>query len=256
MSPILTMENVCVSFASRRVLDKVYFDLRAGEISCLLGPSGCGKTTTLKVVAGLLRPEEGVVRLFNRSVTAATPEQELVGIRKEMGVVFQGGALFDSMTVGQNVAFPLLYCRDVRDPLKIDRAVVDMLQHVELGDIRNMYPAELSGGMRKRVAIARALVHKPSLLLFDEPTTGLDPITARHMDQLVLDLCRKFNVAVLVVTHDLVSALGIADRLLLMEKGRIAWRGAKDEWSGSSSPAVREFAEGMVSIGAGEEVSP
>jgi len=248
MNPLMEMKNVSAGFGGKEVIHDVSMTLRSGEITCLMGPSGCGKTTTLRLVAGLLKPQKGEIQLLGKSINAETDEEELIDIRRELGVVFQGGALFDSMSVGQNIAFPLRYCRDISDEEKIDSMVIEMLDHVELGDVRDKFPAELSGGMRKRVAIARSLVHSPALLLLDEPTTGLDPITARHIDQLVLGLCNKFGFSVLVVTHDLVSALGIGSHLLLIEEGAIAWRGFSGEWATSDHPGVRRFAEGMISV--------
>lgn len=248
MNTLMEMQNVSVGFGGKNVIHNVSLSLVSGEVTCLMGPSGCGKTTTLRLIAGLLKPQEGEIRLLGKTINMETEEDELIDIRRELGVVFQGGALFDSMSVGQNIAFPLKYCRNITDEEKISSMVLEILDHVELGDIREQYPAELSGGMRKRVAIARSLVHGPALLLLDEPTTGLDPITARHIDQLVLDLCRKFGFSVLVVTHDLVSALGIANHLLLMEEGEISWSGVSRDWSTSDHPGVRRFAEGMISV--------
>ncbi|MDO9508823.1 MAG: ATP-binding cassette domain-containing protein [Thermovirgaceae bacterium] len=248
MNPLMEMQHVSAGFGGKIVIHEVNMTLLSGEVTCLMGPSGCGKTTTLRLVAGLLKPQEGEIRLLGKTIRMETEEDELIDIRRELGVVFQGGALFDSMSVGQNIAFPLRYCRNLADEEKISSMVLEMLDHVELGDVREKFPAELSGGMRKRVAIARSLVHSPALLLLDEPTTGLDPITARHIDQLVLDLCSKFGFSVLVVTHDLVSALGIGDHLLLMEEGRVSWKGTSKEWSFSEHPGVRRFAEGMISV--------
>ncbi|HPE91577.1 MAG TPA: ATP-binding cassette domain-containing protein [Synergistales bacterium] len=249
VDPVMKMQGVSVSFDGKEVISDVEMTLLAGEITCLMGPSGCGKTTTLKVASGLLRPVKGSIELLGKTVGPETDETDLIGIRRELGVVFQGGALFDSMSVGQNIAFPLRYCRGIEDPVSISEMVLDMLDHVELGDVREKYPSELSGGMRKRVAIARSLVHSPSLLLLDEPTTGLDPTTARHIDQLVVELCGKFGFSVLVVTHDITSALGIGDSLLLMHEGRITWRGSPDDWARTDHPVVKKFAEGMVSVG-------
>jgi len=249
MDPVMRMQGVSVSFDGREVIGGMDMTLPVGEITCLMGPSGCGKTTALKLASGLLKPDKGRIELLGKVIGPETQEDELVEVRKELGVVFQGGALFDSLSVGQNIAFPLKYCREIEDPESISKMVLDMLEHVELEDVRDKYPAMLSGGMRKRVAIARSLVHSPSLLLLDEPTTGLDPVTARHIDQLVVDLCGEFGFTALVVTHDIVSALGIGDTLLLMHEGRIAWRGVPVEWERSDHPMVKSFAQGMVSVG-------
>jgi len=252
MNPVLEMHGVSAAFDGREVISNVDMKLTGARITCLMGPSGCGKTTTLRLAAGLIKPTKGVIELLGKTIEPDTGEEDLIDIRRELGVVFQGGALFDSMSVGQNIAFPLKYCRGMEDQERISSMVLDMLDHVELGDVRDKFPSELSGGMKKRVAIARSLIHSPSLLLLDEPTTGLDPMTARHIDKLVLDLCDKFGFSVLVVTHDIVSALGISDRVLLMNEGKISWRGDPEEWSRSEHPVVRRFAEGMISVGSME----
>lgn len=249
MDPIMKMEGVSVSFDGREVIGGMEMTLSTGKVTCLMGPSGCGKTTALKLASGLLKPDKGRIELLGKVIGPETQEDELAEIRKELGVVFQGGALFDSLSVGQNIAFPLKYCRGIEDSKTISEMVLDMLEHVELEDVRDKYPAMLSGGMRKRVAIARSLVHSPSLLLLDEPTTGLDPVTARHIDQLVVDLCSELGFTMLVVTHDIVSALGIGDSLLLMHEGKIIWRGTPSEWKRSDHPMVKSFAQGMVSVG-------
>ncbi|MGC9372238.1 MAG: ABC transporter ATP-binding protein [Thermovirgaceae bacterium] len=245
---VISLRNVFVSFEQKKVLQNVTLEMHSGETTCLLGTSGCGKTTTLRVIAGLQRFESGEASFFGKKIQSDTPERTVVPLRRRLGVVFQNGALFDSMTVGQNIGFPLQYCRGITDTGRIQETVSKMLEHVELGDVAEMFPSELSGGMRKRVAIARALVHEPEVLLLDEPTTGLDPVTARRIDELLYDLGHKFRVAVLVVTHDLVSALGIGDNLVLMESGGIAWSGSRDEWLSSKAPPVRRFSSGLLSI--------
>lgn len=245
---IISLHDVSVSFDGKKVLRNVSLEMHSGKTTCLLGTSGCGKTTTLRVIAGLQRFESGEATFFGRKIQSDTPEKTIIPLRRRLGVVFQNGALFDSMTVGQNIGFPLQYCKGIADTRKIKEAVSKMLEHVELGDVGEMFPSELSGGMRKRVAIARALVHEPEVLLLDEPTTGLDPVTARHIDALLYDLGHKFRVAVLVVTHDLVSALGIGDNLVLMESGEIAWQGSREEWLSSEAPSVKRFSSGLLSI--------
>jgi len=245
---IISLHDVSVSFDRKKVLQKVSLEVHSGVTTCLLGTSGCGKTTTLRVIAGLQRFESGEASFFGMKILHDTPEKAIIPLRRRLGVVFQNGALFDSMTVGQNIGFPLQYCKGITDKGRIKEAVSQMLEHVELGDVAEMFPAELSGGMRKRVAIARALVHEPEVLLLDEPTTGLDPVTARHIDELLYNLGHRFRMAVLVVTHDLVSALGIGDNLVLMESGGIAWQGSREEWLSSKASPVRRFSSGLLSI--------
>ena len=245
---IASLRHVGMDFNGRLVLREVSFDLYPGEIVALMGPSGCGKTTVLRILIGLLEASRGELEIFGTPVHRNTPRELLVGLRRRMGVVFQNGALFDSLTVGDNVAFPLRHCLDMRDTAAIRAKTQEILAAVELPGVENKYPSELSGGMRKRVAIARSLVYRPELLLLDEPTTGLDPQTARHVDRLVRDLGHHFGIGVLVVTHDLVTTLGIAHRILLVDQGSIAWRGSVEEWRHASSPEVRRFARGMEPV--------
>ncbi len=245
---IASLRHVGMDFNGRLVLREVSFDLYPGEIVALMGPSGCGKTTVLRILIGLLEASRGELEIFGTPVHRNTPRELLVGLRRRMGVVFQNGALFDSLTVGDNVAFPLRHCLDMRDTAAIRAKTQEILAAVELPGVENKYPSELSGGMRKRVAIARSLVYRPELLLLDEPTTGLDPQTARHVDRLVRDLGHRFGISVLVVTHDLVTTLGIAHRILLVDQGSIAWRGSVEEWRHASSPEVRRFARGMEPV--------
>ena len=245
---IASLRHVGMDFNGRLVLREVSFDLYPGEIVALMGPSGCGKTTVLRILIGLLEASRGELEIFGTPVHRNTPRELLVGLRRRMGVVFQNGALFDSLTVGDNVAFPLRHCLDMRDTAAIRAKTQEILAAVELPGVENKYPSELSGGMRKRVAIARSLVYRPELLLLDEPTTGLDPQTARHVDRLVRDLGHRFGIGVLVVTHDLVTTLGIAHRILLVDQGSIAWRGSVEEWRHASSPEVRRFARGMEPV--------
>ena len=245
---IASLRHVGMDFNGRLVLREVSFDLYPGEIVALMGPSGCGKTTVLRILIGLLEASRGELEIFGTPVHRNTPRELLVGLRRRMGVVFQNGALFDSLTVGDNVAFPLRHCLDMRDTAAIRAKTQEILAAVELPGVENKYPSELSGGMRKRVAIARSLVYRPELLLLDEPTTGLDPQTARHVDRLVRDLGHHFGISVLVVTHDLVTTLGIAHRILLVDQGSIAWRGSVEEWRHASSPEVRRFARGMEPV--------
>ncbi len=252
---IASLRQVGMDFNGHTVLHEVSFDLYPGEIVALMGPSGCGKTTVLRILIGLLEASRGELEIFGSPVREDTPRELLVSLRRRMGVVFQNGALFDSLTVGENVMFPLRHCLGMRDRDAMKARAQEILGAVELPGVEGKYPSELSGGMRKRVAIARSLVYRPELLLLDEPTTGLDPQTARHVDRLVRDLGRSFGIGVLVVTHDLVTTLGIAHRILLIDQGRISWRGSVEEWRRSTSPEVRRFARGMEPVNQREENS-
>lgn len=255
MENLVRIREMSKSFGDKRVLWDVDLDLGECEILGLLGPSGCGKTTILRIVAGLTAPDSGSVMVLGRDLAQDGLDPETRGVLgKELGVVFQGGALFDSLTVEENLAFPLRYCLGQKDLSGIRQRVTEALADVELEGTEQLYPSELSGGMKKRAAIARALIYRPRVLLMDEPTTGLDPQTARHIDRLVRNLAKQACMSVLAVTHDLVSALGICDRISLIENGHVSWMGTPSEWERTRDPAVLRFAHGMVSIG--KEVPP
>lgn len=253
MGDLVRLQDVAMSFGNKHVLSGMNMSIAAGSIVALMGASGCGKTTVLRLIAGLIGIQEGALSLFGTRLDAGTNQELIVTLRKRMGIVFQSGALFDSLTVGENVCFPLKFCLGITDEDELNERVRHMLSGVELEEIEGLYPAELSGGMRRRVAIARALVYDPELLLLDEPTTGLDPMTARHIDRLVANLGRRSEAAVLLVTHDLVSALGVADTMLLMDEGRIAWSGTPEEWHTTDDTCVRFFSEGMIPVMRGGE---
>ncbi|MBL3572323.1 MAG: ATP-binding cassette domain-containing protein [Synergistaceae bacterium] len=246
--PLVEIDNLKKSFGEQTVLKGVDLVLEKGTILGLMGPSGCGKTTVLRVIAGLTVPDGGRVTVFGHNLLDDEDQESAEVLRRQMGVVFQGGALFDSLTVGENVAFPLRYCLGMTDRDEIVGEVERALAEVDLVGIESKYPSELSGGMRKRAAIARALVYRPALVLLDEPTTGLDPETARHIDRLVLSLARQLDLGVLVVTHDLTSAFGICDRIALLDEGRVAWCGLPSQWDSADHPTVRRFASGMLPI--------
>lgn len=249
MEDLVRIRNLDKNFGDKQVLQGVNLDLGKCEILGLLGPSGCGKTTILRIVAGLTASDSGSVMVLGRELNRNGLDQETREILgKELGVVFQGGALFDSLTVEENLAFPLKYCLGQKGTPEVRQRVINALSEVELEGTGSLYPSELSGGMKKRTAIARALIYRPRILLMDEPTTGLDPQTARNIDRLVRDLAKQAGMSALVVTHDLVSALGICDRLSLIDEGRVAWTGTPSEWERAIEPAVLRFAHGMVSI--------
>ncbi len=249
MDHLITIREMNKAFGSKRVLNDVTLNLIEGEILGLLGPSGCGKTTILRIVAGLTSPDSGAVTVLDCDLAQNGLDKrtrEILGT--SLGFVFQGGALFDSLTVAENLSFPLRYCLGQKESSSMEDRVQMALREVELEGTGNLYPAELSGGMKKRAAIARALIYRPRILLMDEPTTGLDPQTARHIDRLVRHLASQSSMSVLLVTHDLVSALGLCDRLSLVEEGHISWTGTPDNWRSTDDPSVLRFARGMISI--------
>jgi phospholipid/cholesterol/gamma-HCH transport system ATP-binding protein len=245
MSEAIKLEHVTKSFDRRKVLDDVTIEVEEGSAFCLLGRSGTGKSVTLKHIIGLLRPDAGHVFVHGKDV-ASLRGRELSDVRRSMGFLFQNAALFDSISVGENVAFPLRRHTDWPDS-KIREVARARLADVGLEHEYDKMPADLSGGMRKRAGLARAMVLDPDILLVDEPSAGLDPITAHEIDQLLVDL-KKQGTTLVVVTHNIPSAKRIGDELALLHDGRVVARGTAEELEGSDDQMVRTF---MRSEGAG-----
>jgi phospholipid/cholesterol/gamma-HCH transport system ATP-binding protein len=243
--PVIRLEHVTKSFDGHTVLDDLSLDIPEGSAFCLLGRSGTGKSVTLKHIIGLMRPDTGHVFVHGKDVPALA-RGELCEIRRSMGFLFQEAALFDSITVGENVAFPLRRHTDWPDP-KIRTVARAKLADVDLEDNYDKMPAELSGGMRKRAALARAMALDPGILLVDEPSAGLDPITAGEIDQLLADLKRS-GTTLVVVTHNIPSARHIGDELALLHDGHVIERGTVAELDRSENELVRAF---MRAEGAG-----
>jgi phospholipid/cholesterol/gamma-HCH transport system ATP-binding protein len=243
--PAIRLEHVSKSFDGHKVLDDLSLDVPEGSAFCLLGRSGTGKSVTLKHIIGLMRPDTGHVFVHGKDV-AALRRGELSEIRRSMGFLFQEAALFDSITVGENVAFPLRRHTDWPDP-KIREVARAKLADVDLENNYDKMPAELSGGMRKRAGLARAMALDPDILLVDEPSAGLDPITAGEIDQLLADLKRS-GTTLVVVTHNIPSARHIGDELALLHEGHVIERGTASELDRSENELVRAF---MRAEGAG-----
>jgi phospholipid/cholesterol/gamma-HCH transport system ATP-binding protein len=240
---MIQIEGLCKSFGDVEVLRGVDFEIRDGETVVIIGRSGCGKSVLLKHLCGLLRPDSGRVIVDGVDIEQLS-EREMTPIRKKFGVLFQGAALFDSMTVFDNVAFPL------REEHKFDegeiiRRVEAALTIVDLLKAKNKKPGELSGGMKKRAALARACVAQPEYILYDEPTTGLDPILADDINDLVLRMRNHYHVTSIAVTHDMVSAYKIADRIAMLHDGRIHAAGTPMEIQATTDAIVRRFITGM-----------
>jgi len=231
------------SFGQQRVLDGVDLCVEKGESVVIIGRSGGGKSILLKHLIGLLRPDEGDVIIDGEGI-ARMNERQLLKVRRKFGMLFQGAALFDSLTVAENVAFVFQREGKLTEP-EISKKVDQALDMVDLGGTQDKKPAELSGGMRKRVGLARAIVYEPEIVLFDEPTTGLDPIVADSIDQLIVRVREQLEVTTVAVTHDMRSARRIGQRILMLYHGRIHFTGTPDEIFQSKDPLVYRFVNGI-----------
>jgi len=236
---MLSLRDLHVSYGDREILHGINFDVMRGETLVILGGSGSGKSTLLRTLVGLEKPSSGQIWIKGQNIAAISPA-EMDEIRKRIGMSFQGGALFGSMTVGENVALPL------REHTKLEESTIEImlrlkLEQVGLAGFEYYMPSQLSGGMKKRAAVARALAMDPEILFFDEPSAGLDPIIAAGIDQLILELKRAFRMTIIVVTHELASAFLIADRMVLIDKGKVVAIGTTEEMKKSAQPRVRQF---------------
>lgn len=237
--PIIEVRGLETYYGTRKILHDVNFDVYKGEIFVILGGSGSGKSTLLRHIIGLLRPSSGSIRMFGQE-TVTLNEGEWDGIRRRMGVLYQGGALFNSMTVGDNVALPLREFTDLPEAT-IGIQVRMKLGQVDLAGFENLKPDQLSGGMKKRAGLARAIAMDPEVLFFDEPSAGLDPIAGAGLDDLILKLRDTFGMTIVVVTHEMESVKKIADRVIMLFKGRVAAIGTLEEAMGNPDPMVQQF---------------
>jgi len=236
--------NLSKAFTRSKVLDNLNLIINSGEVIVIIGRSGCGKSVLLKHIIGLMKPDIGQVLIDGNDMTRLE-EHEMDKIRLSFGMLFQGAALFDSMTVGENVGFTLREHTNMPEE-DIRKKVAGSLKLVGLKGIEKLMPAELSGGMKKRVGLARAICNNPGIILYDEPTTGLDPIMADAINDLIIDLNNKLNVTSIVVTHDMVSAFKIADRIAMLYKGKIITIGTPDEIKNTKDPIVKQFITGAA----------
>jgi phospholipid/cholesterol/gamma-HCH transport system ATP-binding protein len=236
------------SYGPKNVLRGVDLQVYRGEVLVILGGSGTGKSVTLRHILGLEAPDEGRVLIEEEDITDL-PEEELYRVRKKFGMLFQSGALFDSMTVFENIAFPLREHTDMSEE-EIARAVREKLELVDLPRTEQLMPVDLSGGMRKRVGLARSIVLNPKMILYDEPTTGLDPITAQKINELIIDLQSKLNVTSVVVTHDIQSAFSVGDRIAFLNQGVFEWTGTMEAARDSDHPQLRDFLKSSAVVAA------
>ncbi len=244
MKPIIEFKNVFLAFGDNPVLKGLDLQIQEGETITIIGGSGSGKSVTLKLLLGVLSPDSGSIYYQGKNVTTMG-EKDLIAMRKELGVLFQGSALFDSLTVQENVAYPLREHFDYSEK-ELDRIVAQKLAVVGLPKIEEMFPSDLSGGMKKRVGLARAIATDPKVILYDEPTTGLDPTNTQRINRLILQMQKTLKVTSIVVTHDMESAFQVSNRLALLKEGKICFVGTVDEAKSSKDETVRDFIEGRM----------
>lgn len=240
---MIEVRNLKKSYGSNLVLDGVSFGIEKGESVVIIGRSGGGKSVLLKHLIGLLRPESGQVLIAGEDISRLN-ERELIRVRQRFGMLFQGAALFDSLTVAENVAFAFRRERSLT-PAAVTLKVAEALEMVDLPGTEDKKPSELSGGMKKRVGLARAIVYQPEIVLYDEPTTGLDPIVADSIDQLILRVRDRLRVTTVVVTHDMRSARRLGQRILMLHNKKIYANGTPDEIFTSADPVVKQFIDGV-----------
>ena len=232
------------SFGTQEVLRGVNLSISRGESAVIIGGSGCGKSVLLRLIIGLIQPDSGDVRIEGESIVNLS-ERELIKVRRKFGMLFQSAALFDSLTVAENVGF-LLDREEIMSREAIRKTVAEALELVDLGGTENKKPAELSGGMRKRVGLARAIIYKPEIIVYDEPTTGLDPVVSDSIDQLVIKMRDQLNCTTIVVTHDTRSMRRVGNHVMMLHHGLIHANGKPNEIFKSTDPIVHKFVNGIA----------
>jgi phospholipid/cholesterol/gamma-HCH transport system ATP-binding protein len=237
---MIEIRNLCKNFSGKNVLNGINLDIHKGETLVIIGKSGSGKSVLIKHIVGLLKPDSGYVKVEGETVNELD-EKSLYLLRKKFGFLFQGAALFDSMTVEENITLPLIESGEGISQSEIQSRANEMLELVGLPGVENLKPAELSGGMKKRVGLARALITKPDYILYDEPTTGLDPIMSDSIDNLIKELSEKIQVTSVVVTHDMYSVKNVADVVALIHEGKIYFKGTPDELLNSQDEVITNF---------------
>jgi phospholipid/cholesterol/gamma-HCH transport system ATP-binding protein len=237
---VIHIKGLKKSFGSNDVLNNINLDVKRGENVVILGKSGTGKSVTIQCIVGMLVPDEGEVCVFGEEV-AGMSEKQLKELRMKIGFLFQSGALYDSMTVRENLEFPLTRVLKLKDQAEIDKRVDEVLNGVGLLDAIDKMPSDLSGGMRKRAGLARTLIVKPEIMLYDEPTTGLDPVTSREISELILQMQKKYKTTSIIITHDIECASITADRIVVMKDGEYTAEGSFEKLKGSKDQFVQSF---------------
>jgi phospholipid/cholesterol/gamma-HCH transport system ATP-binding protein len=238
--PVIEIKNLRKSFGSQEVLKNVSLKLIDGENLVVLGKSGSGKSVLIKCIVGLLKADDGTINVFDKDVSVLN-RQEMSEMRQKIGFLFQSGALYDSMTVKQNLEFPLRRIKKDLSEQEIKEKVNDALENVGLADALNKMPSQLSGGMRKRISLARTIVVDPMIMLYDEPTTGLDPVTSDEISALIIDVQKKYKTSSMIITHDIKCAISTANRIIMLEDGEVYKEGNLKDFENSTDPVIQAF---------------
>jgi phospholipid/cholesterol/gamma-HCH transport system ATP-binding protein len=242
MKPVIEVRNLHKTFGSMKVLDGVNISFPEGKITAILGQSGTGKSVLMKHLIGIIEPDEGEILIEGTDIVPLSKEEKR-SMRSKLGYLFQDAALFDSLTVEENIAFPLREVLGIKDKARIREIVEEKLQWVQLPGIEKRMPNELSGGMRKRIGLARTLAAEPKVLLFDEPTTGLDPVLEENINELIERVNRELEMTCIIITHDIVGSFQLADKIAFLDKGKIRAVGNPEEVHQDAHPVLRKFLE-------------
>ena len=240
MENIIEIKGLKKSFGDKEVLKNIELTVSKGENLVVLGKSGQGKSVLIKCVIGMIEPDEGSIKLFNEEIIGID-EQKLREIRTKVGFLFQSGALYDSMTVRENLSFALTRVLHIKEEAEIEALTIEVLTAVGLGDAIDKMPSDLSGGMRKRLALARTLIVKPAIILYDEPTTGLDTITSKEISQLMLEVQKKYQTTSVIITHDISCAAITSNRIIILDNGAFIGEGSFEALSNSEVPFIQSF---------------
>ncbi|MEI7491272.1 MAG: ATP-binding cassette domain-containing protein [Bacteroidota bacterium] len=238
--PVIEIKNLKKSFGQQEVLKDVSLTVNNGENIAVLGKSGIGKSVLIQCIVGLLIPDSGSIMVLDENV-ASLSRKELNVLRQKIGFLFQSGALYDSMTVKQNLVFPLRRIKKDLTEKEIDEKVNDVLENVGLADALNKMPSQLSGGMRKRISLARTIVVDPMIMLYDEPTTGLDPVTSDEISSLIKEIQKKYKTSSIIITHDIKCARNTANRLIMLSDGEVFKEGTLEDFDNSTDPLIKSF---------------
>jgi phospholipid/cholesterol/gamma-HCH transport system ATP-binding protein len=238
--PVIEINNLKKSFGKQEVLKNVSLKLFNGENLVVIGKSGTGKSVLIKCIVGLLNCDGGTINVFDKNVIALN-RKELGELRQKIGFLFQSGALYDSMTVKQNLEFPLRRIKKNLTEKEIEEKVNEVLENVGLADALHKMPSQLSGGMRKRISLARTIIVDPMIMLYDEPTTGLDPVTSDEISSLINDVQKKYKTSSMIITHDIKSARNTANRIIMLEEGEVYKEGKVADFENSTDPLIKSF---------------